>query len=361
MNICIITSSLGKGGLERLVYQQSKLFKEVGFNVFVIILFKDVYYDTPGVLLNLNFNESSPPSIIQKLKAHLKVKQFLSANSIDVIVDHRVRSSIFNESIFKFYTFFGIKTFYYIHSYLIKNYLPKTNLISRFIFNSKSNIITVSNGIKSLIESDYGFRNVTTIYNYPDKITFKKENNSFSFDSDFVLFYGRLIDKVKNIKLLISSYKKSILPINNIKLIILGDGEDRNMLKDFVNDLELSDLVLFVPFTKNPFSFVKRAKFTLLTSRNEGFPMVLLESLACGTPVISVDCKTGPNEIIQNRFNGLLVENNNSKALTQAMNTFVLDENLYNKCKKNSNKSIDNFSKEVTKKQWLEILKNNYD
>ena len=73
---------------------------------------------------------------------------------------------------------------------------------------------------------------------------------------------------------------------------------------------------MYIPILNN-------AKFLALTSRYEGFPRVLLESLSTGTPVISVNCKSGPNEIIAHEVNGLLVENFNIKKLSEAFNRFV--------------------------------------
>jgi glycosyltransferase involved in cell wall biosynthesis len=59
---------------------------------------------------------------------------------------------------------------------------------------------------------------------------------------------------------------------------------------------------------------VQNARFTVLTSHYEGFPMSMVESLALGTPVVTVDCNSGPREIVIDEYNGLLVENYNVKA-----------------------------------------------
>ena len=77
---------------------------------------------------------------------------------------------------------------------------------------------------------------------------------------------------------------------------------------------------------------MQKAKFTTLTSRFEGFPMVIPESLCLGIPVVSVDCNSGPKEVIRNKYNGLLVENNNPTSLAQAFDQMILEDDLYNNC-----------------------------
>ena len=124
----------------------------------------------------------------------------------------------------------------------------------------------------------------------------------------FILFFGRIDDKVKNISLLIDGYNQSKLAMNNTKLVILGDGPDTTYLKQKTVDLQLQHQIVFLPYCTDPSSIVKRALFSVLSSRYEGFPMVLTESLSLGIPIISVDCKSGPKEVIQNEMNGLLVE-----------------------------------------------------
>lgn len=357
-NICIIASSLGGGGAERVASQQSKMFQEIGFNVFVITLHDcKISYPIVGKLLSLGFENISGYNVIDKLIGHYRIRQFLKTNKIDVIIDHRNRSSILNEYVYKFFSYFNIPVIYYVHSYVIKNYIPNNNFFAKQVFNHGKKIIAVSNEIKLKLKNEYGFKNVKTIYNFIDIFDFKVDNKeSVPLDYDYVLFYGRIIDEVKNLRLLIAAYTQSVLPANKIKLKIIGDGQDRNVLIDLVENQNLSEMILFSPHTDNPFPVVKKAIFTLLTSKNEGFPMVLLESLACGTPVVSVNCMSGPSEIVTNELNGLLVENNNVKALSKAMNSFVLDKELYNKCKLNTKGSIFKFNKETIAKQWLDIL-----
>ena len=107
-----------------------------------------------------------------------------------------------------------------------------------------------------------------------------------------------------------------------------------------IKSKNLKDFVQLLPFQKDIVPYIQNAKATVLTSHFEGFPMSLVESLAVGTPVISVDCETGPREIVKNNVNGLLVENHNPKALAEAMSLMIEDKNLYQNCKNNAKKSV---------------------
>ena len=215
-------------------------------------------------------------------------------------------------------------------------------------------MVGVSKAIAEKVKEIYNFENVTSIYN---AISAEDDYLKAETKDNYILFFGRLDDDVKNISLLLEGYSKSILPSQNIKLKILGEGKDLEKLKLKSNDLKLASNVQFLGHLSNPSALVKSALFTVLTSKYEGFPRSIIESLALGTPVISVDCKSGPNEIIEHNSNGLLIENNNPEALADAMNQLFEDKALYLQCKNNSKSSVAHFSEANIVQQWQSILK----
>ena len=145
----------------------------------------------------------------------------------------------------------------------------------------------------------------------------------------------------------------------NIKLVLLGDGTDRKRLEDLSASYKMEKMIQFEGFKSNPYAYFKHAIFLVLSSKNEGFPTVLNEALACGTPVVSFDCESGPNEIIEHEVNGLLVDNQNFEALKDAMERMVEDTELYQNCKDNAQNRKDFHSFEQIMKDWKAFLKIN--
>ena len=104
-----------------------------------------------------------------------------------------------------------------------------------------------------------------------------------------------------------------------VRLMILGEGIERQQLEALASDLAIATTVALPGFVANPFRYMRRAAVFVLSSRSEGFGNVLVEAMACGTPVVSTDCPSGPGEILQGGRFGRLVPIGDAKAMADAI------------------------------------------
>jgi N-acetylgalactosamine-N,N'-diacetylbacillosaminyl-diphospho-undecaprenol 4-alpha-N-acetylgalactosaminyltransferase len=235
--------------------------------------------------------------------------------------------------------------------------MPNWSFLTRLMYQDCYKMVTITDKSKELIEYKHHLNNVQTIYN-PINIEEiqSKYNESIDLNFEYVIGIGQMESNIKQFDKLIDAYSNSILSNQNIHLVLLGDGEQISILKALVKQKNIEEKVHFLGYQNNPYKYLRNAKFFVLSSQNEGLPNVILEALACETPVVSFDCLSGPSEMISHKQNGLLVENQNVQKLTQAMNLFVEDEKLYTTCKENALQSISPFSIEIIGKQWLDLI-----
>ncbi|WAC03344.1 glycosyltransferase [Lacinutrix neustonica] len=289
--ICVITTSLSKGGAEKSSAILTQLLFQLNYEVHILMTKNDLDYDFSGTLFNLEKEFGNDLSQFQKSKI---LRTYFQNQKFDLIIDNRTRAVFFKEFILYHFIFKAKERIAVVRSFYLRNYLPKNRFLAKLIYGNSTTIVAVSKGIEKAIHKNYGFKHVKQIYNPVDvSIITEKAEEPIELDSDFILWYGRIAEQVKNLTLLLEAFKISDLPKNAIKLCIIGQGEDVDYLKKKIRELDLKAHVHYIPFLKNPFSYVRSAKFTVLTSYYEGFPRVLIESLACGTPVISVDCNSG--------------------------------------------------------------------
>jgi glycosyltransferase involved in cell wall biosynthesis len=104
-----------------------------------------------------------------------------------------------------------------------------------------------------------------------------------------------------------------------LRLVILGEGTARVWIQDFVKKHRLENIISLPGYKENPFSYMAHASVLVVSSKAEGMPMVLIEAMACGCPVVSTDCPSGPREILENGKFGRLVPVGDSRALAQAL------------------------------------------
>ena len=165
-------------------------------------------------------------------------------------------------------------------------------------------------------------------------------------------------DKLKDIDTLIESYKilKEKYSIEE-KLYIIGDGEEKERLENLVKKYNLEKDIIFLGMQKNPYVWMKNAKFFVHSSFREGLPTVIIEALITNGVVISSDCPFGPREILGNNKYGVLFPVKDEESLSKEIIKILKIKEIYNKYKIHSKIRIKEFSKEKIEKEIFKILK----
>jgi glycosyltransferase involved in cell wall biosynthesis len=120
---------------------------------------------------------------------------------------------------------------------------------------------------------------------------------------------------------------------NNIKakLLIIGNGPEKENLHRLVNNLDLEEEVFFLGYQENPFKYIAASNVFVHTCFLEGFGNSILEAMACKVPVVATACPYGPGEIIENGVNGLLVGMNDSKGMIKSIKTILENREMKSK------------------------------
>jgi glycosyltransferase involved in cell wall biosynthesis len=166
---------------------------------------------------------------------------------------------------------------------------------------------------------------------------------------------GRLT-RQKGFDLLASAYAEVARETQDWKLKICGAGPMREKLLALVAESGAADRVELPRHVPAMLAEMERASMFVLSSRWEGFPMVLLEAMSVGLPVVSFDCPTGPREIVEDRRNGLLIPDGNVDALAAGLTEMIEDEALRRRCSEGALETVANYSVEAIGARWDELI-----
>jgi putative glycosyltransferase len=199
-------------------------------------------------------------------------------------------------------------------------YSPKT-LINLF-YKRAYKILSVSYGIeKFLLQLGVDKEKVKTIYNPIDiegiEALSKKGIESELAESEFLVAVGRL-DKVKNLQLMIKAFAIAQLNHPKLRLVLIGNGAEREKLQNLAFELGVEDKVIFTGALSNPFCYIRHAKAVLSSSFSEAMPTIFLEAFTLGKTIVSTPSK-GAIELLSNSDLGFLIscfDNEKEYALT---------------------------------------------
>lgn len=186
--------------------------------------------------------------------------------------------------------------------------------------------VAVSNGVADDLASTTGLprERIRTIYNPVVSAELLEQARAplnhawFSPDSPPVLLGVGSFDRRKDFPTLLHAFAR-IRAQRPVRLLILGEGRERSQLEALTRQLGIAGDVSLPGFVLNPYAYMARASVFVLSSAYEGLPTVLIEALACGCPVVSTNCPSGPAEILQGGQYGPLVEVGDDRALAQAI------------------------------------------
>lgn len=170
-----------------------------------------------------------------------------------------------------------------------------------------------------------------------------------------IICVGRL-HKQKGFDLLIRAFSLISDKCQEWKIDIYGEGGEKSALEDLILLLNLEGRIVINAPTENIHEEYLKSGFLVLSSRYEGFGMVLLEAMSCGLPCVSFDCPYGPNEIIEDGVNGFLVENGNINKLAECILLMIKNEKRRTEMGVAARRSIMQYEKSVIMNKWMNLF-----
>lgn len=232
----------------------------------------------------------------------------------------------------------------------------KQNFVIKFLtkiaFKNVGKIITAGEGVSQDVKNLFDLKNekVTFVYNFVDIEKIQVLSNEKIDEEIFknklkpiILTVNRLDLHQKDIITLLKAFS---LVIKNLDayLVIVGEGPDRLKIEAQIKELCLESDVFLLSHKDNPYKYMGRSDVFVLSSFHEGMPIVLIEAISCGLPVIATDCDFGPREIIKNGHNGFLVPVGNSQIMAEKILIILKNKEIKEKFIKNAKNNLNTFS-----------------
>ncbi len=358
MNILFLINEFERNGAERVVsYLLNYLPKTIPGSILYLFLLEqsEIGYPIPESVEVIIGSKLHPKGLYKFLKLiplSFRVKKVVKEKNVNTVVSFLSRSNYVNI----LSTMVGsphraIISERHTPSVKYKNKEIKDRINRRlihYLYQKCNEIIAVSKGVKKDLETNFNIpgKNISVIYNpfHMDKIkndAKKNVDHKWLSDSNIktIITLGRL-EEPKNHVLLINAFQLVEKNMQDVRLIIIGEGSKRSALAHLIKKLNLQSKVDLTGKKENPFPYLAIADLFVLSSNTEGFPNVIIESMICGCPVISTDCPSGPNEIIKTGENGILVPVDDVAEMNNAITSLLKNNDLRLKIKQNALKSV---------------------
>ncbi|MEK5104452.1 glycosyltransferase [Cytobacillus sp. FSL M8-0252] len=357
-----------KGFIQKVVY----------FDKFKAVPKQEIYYTEDGFCyLNIQLNiESKKPYLIFLFdRTSNNVLSFGTSNPnllfhshwLNEICDnHDKKPFIINDGIFlthtlmkldkdKAYRIGTIHTNHFDTPFTYGSPLRKSHIHLLENYNNLDALVLLTENQRQMVVKQFGYPEKTYVIpnstNTDPKIRYKGQK-----DHNIISMVGRY-HKDKIMHEAINAFNRIHQNHPNVIFNLYGTGPEEEALRILVDNLGLNEKVIINPYTTDLEEVYGKSLFTVLTSKYEGFGLVILESMFQSTPVISYDAPFGPKDIIDDGLNGVIIHSNSEKELADQMSELLASPNRAIKMGENAyEKVIKNYTKEITQLKWLDLF-----
>lgn len=363
------------GGMERVLTTKLNYLSKIKDLEIIVVTteqmnkpyFFEINNSVNFIHLDINFNEIFNNDIISKyIQFNLKIKNYraklkkiIEDNNIDICISLCGKEIEFLAELDVPCKKIAEIHFTINYRNLFSKSQNKTNLFWRTLGNirTKQLINSISKFDKFIVltkqdEKQLNFPNVACIYN-PN--SFDKECGISELNNKQVISIGSLID-VKGYDMLIKAWKLVFIKHPDWQLNIFGEGENRKKLEILIQENKLDENIHLRGQTLNVISEYKQSSIYVMSSLYEGLPMVLIEAMSFGIPIVSFDCECGPREIISDGIDGFLVQQNNIIELANKICLLIEKKQLRKEMGISAFEKSKKFSQEIIMPQWLELF-----
>ena len=354
--IMFYISSLAKGGAQRVILNLTESLIRKGHRVTIVTTGKvENEYELPKgvdrILSDITEEEITSDRLGNFKKRFLKLRNIWKEEKPDVII-----SFIGKNNFMSILTSRGlnIPVLVSVRGEPLEEYYNKLlRFLAKYMFRMADGIILQTEDSKSFFPKST-IKKAVVLPN-PLNPEFMKEIYQGEKEKKIVMV-GR-IDSNKNQKLVIDAFSSIAEKYSGYWLELWGDGEDYEVLKEYISSLHMEHQIRMPGATGNVREKIENASLYILSSNTEGMPNSLMEAMALGLACISTDCPCGgPKTLITHGENGLLVPVEDRKAMEEAMEMVLKDAKLAKKIGENALKIRETLSPDNVNDQWENYL-----
>lgn len=357
------------GGSERVwIERLNYLSENTDYQLYLITTDQDkrkIFYEVNSKInlidLDINYYKDKELNFIKRIfqfkkkqKKHLKkLEKTLNEIQPDIVIGHGTEEKWL-------LPYFKGKYKIILEHHLEKNFLKKSakNMLYKlkadyFIYKERK-LINFYDEFLVLTEQDKEQWNNDKIKVIPNPLPFYPTEVS-SLKNKKIISIGRL-EYQKGYDILIDVWNIISKKYPDWILEIYGEGTEREKLQNKINKLGLENSFLLKGVEKNIQSKYLESSIYVMSSRFEGMPMVLLEAMSCGLPIVSFDCPCGPKDMIRNNEDGFLVEFGNIEKMAKKIEELIINGEKRKLFGKNAKKNVQIFSQDKVMNQWKELF-----